>query len=123
MSINGMDEWLKKIESLKTDFPQETGRFLQKKANEVIRETKKLTPVDTGTLRNSWQRKNGGSFRQIVYSSVSYSQFVEFGHRIIRKKRVVGIVRGRHMLHKGINRVRMTFYRDLETMYKNLISR
>ena len=53
MSINGMDEWLKKIESLKTDFPKETEKFLKKKANEVIGETKKLTPVDTGTLRNA----------------------------------------------------------------------
>lgn len=123
MSINGMDEWLKKIESLKTEFPQETGRFLQKKANEVIRETKKLTPVDTGTLRNAWQRKNGGSFKQIIYNNTTYASHIEFGHRIIRGKKVVGIVRGRHMLHKGINRVRMTFYRDLEIMYKNLISR
>ena len=93
MSINGMDEWLKKIESLKVDFP------------------------------NAWQRKNGGSFKQIVYNNTSYASHIEFGHRIIRGKKVVGIVRGRHMLHKGVNRVRMTFYRDLEIMYKNLISR
>ena len=69
--INGMDEWLKKIESLKTDFPKETEKFLKKKANEVIGETKKLTPVDTGTLRNAWQRKNGGSFKQIVYNNTT----------------------------------------------------
>ncbi len=123
MSINGMDEWLKKIENLKVDFPQETEKFLKKKANEVIRETKKLTPVDTGTLRNSWQRTNGGNFKQIVYNNAKYASHIEFGHRIIRGKRVVGIVKGRYMLHKGVNRVRITFYKDLEILYRNLISR
>lgn len=73
MSINGMDEWLKKIENLKADFSQETEKFLKKKANEVIRKTKKLTPVDTGTLRNTWQRKNDGKFRQIIYNNTTYA--------------------------------------------------
>lgn len=123
MKIEGMDRWLDKIETLKTDFPKETGQFLKKKASEVIKETKKMTPVDTGTLRSSWRRKNDGDFRQIIYNLSSYSSHVEFGHRIIRGKRVMGIVKGRRMLHKGIAKVRITFYKDLDKVYKNLMNR
>ena len=42
MSINGMDEWLKKIESLKVDFPKETEKFLSemdlKLLGEILKE-------------------------------------------------------------------------------------
>lgn len=30
MAIDGMDDWLKKLETMKKDFPKETGRFLMK---------------------------------------------------------------------------------------------
>lgn len=122
-TIDGLDKWIGKINTLKNDFPKETGRFLKKKANEVIRETKLLTPVDTGTLRNAWQRANNGSFRQVIYNATSYASHVEWGHRIKRGKKVVGIAKGRYMLHKGLNRVKLNFYRDLEIMYKNLINK
>ena len=123
MEIEGMDSWIKKIETMKKEFPKETGRFLMKKANEVIRETKKLTPVDTGTLRNSWQRVNGGSFRQIIYNNTTYASHLEWGHRVVRGKKTIGFSRGRYMLHKGINRVKVSFYRDLRVLYKNLIEK
>ena len=123
MAIDGMDEWIKKLETMKKDFPKETGRFLMMKANETIRDTKRYTPVDTGTLRNAWQRQNGGAFKQIIYNNTSYAAHIEWGHRVVRNKKTVGFVRGRKMLHKAMNRTKLSFYRDLGTVYKNLIEK
>lgn len=119
MAIDGMDEWIKKLETMKKDFPKETGRFLMVKANETVGKT----PVDTGTLRNAWQRQNGGSFKQIIYNNTSYAAHVEWGHRVVRGKKTVGFARGRKMLHKAMNRTKLSFYRDLGTVYKNLIEK
>ena len=123
MAIDGMDDWIKKLETMKKDFPKETGRFLMMKANETIRDTKRYTPVDTGTLRNAWQRQNGGAFKQIIYNNCSYSADVEWGHRIVRKKETIGFVKGRRMLHRAMNRTKLSFYKDLGTVYKNLIEK
>lgn len=123
MAIDGMDEWIKKLETMKKDFPKETGRFLMVKANETVGKAKKLTPVDTGTLRNAWQRQNGGSFKQIIYNNTSYAAHVEWGHRVVRGKKTVGFARGRKMLHKAMNRTKLSFYKDLGTVYKNLIEK
>ncbi len=123
MAIDGMDEWIKKLETMKKDFPKETEKFLMKKAEETIGNAKRYTPVDTGTLKNAWQRQNGGSFKQIIYNNCSYSADVEWGHRVVRGKKTVGFARGRKMLHKAINRTKLSFYRDLGIVYKNLIEK
>lgn len=57
MAIDGMDNWLKKLETMKKDFPKETEKFLMKKAEETIGNAKRYTPVNTGTLENAWHRK------------------------------------------------------------------
>lgn len=131
MAIDGMDNWLKKLEAMKKDFPKETGKFLMKKASETIGNTKSYTPVDTGTLKNAWQRQNGGSFKQIIYNNCSYSADVEWGHRQevgryvpkLKKRLKNPFVRGHRMLHKAMNRTKLSFYRDLGTVYKNLIEK
>lgn len=121
MAIDGMDSWIKKLEKMKEDFPKQTDTFLKQKAEEVIGETKELTPVDKGILKSGWQRENNGKFKQVVFNVTAYAHHVEWGHRIVRGKKTVGFVKGRYMLHKGINRVKATFYKDLEIVYKNLI--
>ena len=123
MVIDGMDDWLKKLETMKKDFPKETEKFLMLKAEETKGNAKKYTPVDTGTLRNAWQRQNGGSFKQIIYNNTSYAAHVEWGHRVVRGKKTVGFARGRKMLHKAMNRTKLSFYKDLGTVYKNLIEK
>lgn len=121
MAVNGMDEWIKKLEKMKENFPKQTDIFLKQQAEKVVGETKKLTPVDTGTLKNAWQRENNGKFKETIFNLTSYSAHVEYGHRIIKGNKTIGFVKGRYMLHKGINRVKATFYKDLEIVYKNLI--
>lgn len=126
--MEGMTEWLKTLETLKNDFPRETEQFLTMAANDVIKETKKSTlhPVDTGTLRNAWfkvGRKERGTFQQIIYNNTSYAAHVEWGHRIKRNGKTRGFVRGRYMLHFGIARVRMRFYRELDNLYRRLLKK
>ena len=123
MAIDGMDDWIKKLETLKKDFPKETEKFLMKKANETIGNAKRYTPVDTGTLRNAWQRQNGGAFKQIIYNNTSYGNHIEYGHRVVRGKKTVGFVKGRRMLHKAMNRTKLSFYKDLGTVYENLMKK
>ena len=60
------------------------------------RETKRRTPVDTGTLRNSWHtdvERNGKVIHVEVGSNVEYAVYVEFG---------TSKMTGRHMLANGV---------------------
>lgn len=59
------------------------------------REAKRRTPVDTGTLRNSWHTdavRRGGHVKVTIGSNVYYAPFVEFG---------TSRMRGTHMLANG----------------------
>lgn len=67
----------------------------------AIRKVKKMTPVDTGDLRNNWKffiLKKGESFIILLYNQLEYASFVENGHRIVVAGQTVGWVEGRFML-------------------------
>ncbi len=87
MELSGDWEKLaKKLEKLATDTPQKVGTTLKQVAEETIKEVKGQTPVDTGQLRMGWHREDGGNFKQLIFSNVEYSIFVEYGHRVRLKK-------------------------------------
>ncbi len=50
-----------------------------------MRMTKKLTPVDTSTLRKAWRitdvKKDGDSYQVTLYNNTDYADYIEFGHR------------------------------------------
>lgn len=147
MKIKGMDSWLERIETLKREFPKETGQFLLKQANAVIRDAKLYTPVDTSALITGWHRTGKSErkeFQQIVYNNTEYAAHVEYGHRtrlgtgetdvkkgtkyrpksrIFRSDgtRTSGFVKGKRMLHKAIFNRKLNFYRDLEKMMGKLM--
>lgn len=124
MKIKGMDSWLERIETLEREFPKETGQFLLKQANIVIRDVKQDTPVDTGTLRNAWHRTGKSerkAFTQIVYNNTDYVNHVEYGHRLKRGGKIVGFIQGRRMLHKAMFNRKLNFYKDLDKMMKKLM--
>ncbi len=67
----------------------------------AIRKVKKMTPVDTGDLRNHWKHKvvkNGDSYIITIYNDLEYASFVENGHRIVIGGQTVGWVEGKFML-------------------------
>lgn len=67
----------------------------------AIRKVKKMTPVDTGDLRNNWKFqvvKKGKDYIIVIYNQVEYASYVEKGHRIVIAGKTVGWVEGRFML-------------------------
>lgn len=126
MELKGFKEFDKILDEIKTKAPQATEKFLMLQAEELKKDVKELTPVDTGTLKNSWQRENGKrltgkAFSQIIFSMTNYSHFVEYGHRIGRNK--TKFVRGRFMLRTAVAMRQIKFYKDLKNFYGGLIKK
>lgn len=126
MELKGFKEFDKILDEIKTKAPQTTERFLMLQAEDLKKDVKNLTPVDTGTLKNSWQRENGkrltgNTFSQIVFSMTNYSHFIEYGHRIGRNK--TKFVRGRFMLRTAVAMRQIKFYKDLKNFYGGLIKK
>ena len=126
MELKGFKELDKILDEIKTKAPQATERFLRLQAEDLKKDVKELTPVDTGTLKNSWQRENGRrltgkKFTQIVFNMTDYAAHVEYGHRIGRSK--TKFVRGRFMLRRAVAMRRIKFYKDLKNFYGGLIKK
>jgi len=126
MELKGFKELDKILDEIKTQAPKSTERFLMLQAEELKKDVKDLTPVDTGTLKNSWQRENGRrltgkKFTQIVFNMTDYAAHVEYGHRIGRSK--TKFVRGRFMLRTAVVMRQIKFYKDLKNFYGGLIKK
>ena len=126
MELKGFKELDKILDEIKTQAPKSTGRFLMLQAEELKKDVKDLTPVDTGTLKNSWQRENGRrltgkNFTQIIFSMTDYATHVEYGHRVGRSK--TKFVRGRFMLRTAVAMRQIKFYKDLKNFYGGLIKK
>ena len=130
MELKGFKKFDKILDKIKTEAPKATERFLMLQAEEMVGDLKNknkiLTPVDTGTLKNSWQRENGKrltgkKFTQIVFNMTDYAAHVEYGHRIGRSK--TKFVRGRFMLRTAVAMRQIKFYKDLKNFYGGLIKK
>ena len=126
MELKGFKEFDKILDEIKTKTPQATERFLMLQAEELKKDVKDLTPVDTGTLKNSWQRENGKrltgkKFSQIIFNMTDYAAHVEYGHRIGRSK--TKFVRGRFMLRTAVAIRQIKFYKDLKNFYGRLLKK
>ncbi|WP_338936251.1 HK97 gp10 family phage protein [Fusobacterium polymorphum] len=126
MELKGFKELDKILDEIKTQTPKSTERFLMLQAEELKKDVKDLTPVDTGTLKNSWQRENGKrltgkKFTQIVFNMTDYAAHVEYGHRIGRSK--TKFVKGRFMLRTAVVMRQIKFYKDLKNFYGGLIKK
>ena len=126
MELKGFKKFDKILDEIKTQAPKSTERFLMLQAEELKKDVKDLTPEDTGTLKNSWQRENGKrltgkKFTQIVFNMTDYAAHVEYGHRIGRSK--TKFVRGRFMLRTAVAMRQIKFYKDLKNFYGGLIKK
>ena len=124
MELKGFKELDKILEEIKVKAPKSTEKFLMLQAEDLKKDVKELTPVDTGTLKNSWQRENGRrltgkKFTQIVFNMTDYAAHVEYGHRIGRSK--TKFVRGKFMLRTAVAMRQIKFYKDLKNFYGGLI--
>ena len=126
MELKGFKELDKILEEIKVKAPKSTEKFLMLQAEDLKKDVKELTPVDTGTLKNSWQRANGRrltgkKFTQIVFNMTDYAAHVEYGHRIGRSK--TKFVRGKFMLRTAVAMRQIKFYKDLKNFYGGLIKK
>ena len=126
MELKGFKKFDKILDEIKTQAPKSTEKFLMLQAEELKKDVKELTPVDTGTLKNSWQRENGRrltgkNFTQIIFSMTDYATHVEYGHRVGRSK--TKFVRGRFMLRTAVAMRQIKFYKDLKNFYGGLIKK
>lgn len=126
MKIDGMKEFQRAIERMKTEFPRQTGQFMRRQALKVEREAKKLTPVDTGTLKSSWGFVNSGKgrgfYEQTVYNLSEYSAHIEFGHRVKAKGNFTDkVVLGRYMLKKAVEQVESEFEGEFKALVKKVM--
>ncbi|MET3657838.1 HK97 gp10 family phage protein [Sporosarcina psychrophila] len=67
----------------------------------AIRKVKKMTPIDTGDLRNNWKYhivKKGDTYTILIYNQLNYASWIENGHRIVIAGKTVGWVEGKFML-------------------------
>ena len=99
-SLKGLKEALEKSASTRDEL---VSYALHDIAEEVIKNAKETTPVDTGLLRRSYfsnyTRDTDGSYVCEVYNNVAYARFVENGHRIVSSDgTTIGFVDGKFML-------------------------
>lgn len=76
-------------------------RVAKRVAQLAIRKVKKMTPVDSGDLRQNWKYsvvKKGNTYHIQIYNHLEYAGFVEWGHRVVIAGQTVGWVEGRFML-------------------------
>lgn len=76
---------IEKLERLGADIKEEGRKALLVESQKVIRDAKRLTPVNTGLLRNSWYAdrpvERGSTIEVLVGNSSEYASFIEKGFR------------------------------------------
>src|SRR3712207_9021478 len=100
--IDGLDEWIAKLERIKVEFTEEIEAEILKLANKLLRKVKQRTPVgDTGELRRNWEigdivREDNGWYIEVFnkdrkstrlnssHANISYAVFC------LKKKNLLG---------------------------------
>ena len=71
--IKGIDNFLKDINNIQSNFQRDLENLIKKYGVYLFANTKKLTPVDTGQLRRSWQLKyKKGDLSIRLYNNTEY---------------------------------------------------
>ena len=117
MEIQGLNEFTKTLNNASNNFEKEASKKLDIVASKLIAKTKLKTPVDTGLLRRSWQTKRLNNLERIVFNSVRYGQFIEYGHRTRGGK---SFVDGVYMLEKSVKEIESELDKEFSIMIENL---
>lgn len=121
------EKLIKDMKATEQDFNKFLRDFLLRMAQEVLRETKPKTPVDTGALKNAWALGDiTGSGKDIaveILNPMEYATDIEYGHRIVvgtgENKREVGWYNGKFMLKTSIENVQRKMPAAYEIAFKN----
>lgn len=95
----GFEKMLKDFKNLQKSHEIFIKAFLKEIGMRTIAQTKKLTPIDTGELRNRWEVsdvfRDGDELYIVLTNSLEYASFVEDGH-MQRRRFVPGKWKGNH---------------------------
>lgn len=83
------------------EIPQAIDRILIKIATIALNNVKRLTPVDTGTLRRMWRISKPQNGKITIFNITNYGYFVEKG----RRTKKGGFVTGRFMLTRTMKNI------------------
>ena len=111
--IKGIDSFLKNMNNIQSNFHGDLQNLVEKHGGILLRNTKKLTPVDTGQLIRSWQLEKGDLYIRL-YNNTEYGLYVEYGHRIRGRKPYEGA----YMLKTSFEKTEKKFTNDLEKLLK-----
>ena len=117
MEIQGLNEFAKTLNNASNNFEKEANKKLDIIASKLIAKVKLKTPVDSGTLRRSWQPKKVNELERIDYNNVKYGPHVEYGHRTKGGK---SFVDGRYMLEKSVKEIEQELDKEFSIMIDNL---
>lgn len=97
----------KKFENFTKNYDSFIKNFLVKEGFIVLANTKRLTPVRTGDLRNRWEitnvTKTVDGYQIQIFNTLYYASFIEEGHRQRVGRFVPGvIVNGQFQFKKGV---------------------
>ncbi len=120
-----LDAVLSKLEN-----PDDTLNKISAQVGETLAgRAKDLTPVDSGRLRNDWQRTTPQDARVTVYNNTEYAAHVEWGHRqnvgqyvpAIGKKLKQPFVEGQHMLRDAVDETNEHLEDDVMEILEELL--
>jgi len=79
VQIKGIKETLKKFEKFGEEGVKEVQEVTRFVADDIVADAKRLSPVDTGRLRQSISRQEVNKLTQRIVSSEKYAPYMEFG--------------------------------------------
>ena len=117
MNINGLDNFIRTLNNASNNFDEEATKRLNNISQRLIRKVKLKTPVDSGTLRRSWQPKKVSNLERLIFNNVKYAPYVEYGHRTRGGK---SFVDGVYMLEKSVKEIEQELDKEFSMMIDNL---
>ena len=120
------------LDDMESDFVKELQKLVEKHGGILLRNTKQLSPVDTGQLRRSWELEKGDLYVK-VFTNTSYAIHIEYGHRTRQgtghnnpgkkykykpKPNGIAYIEGVYMLKTSFEKTKKNFIEDLDKLLK-----
>lgn len=118
-------QFRKELLSMFDDIEDIDKKVLNKSVNKGVAVAKKNTNVVSGFMRRSWRsapavKSKSGEVTKSLVNSADYSEFVNYGHRIVNKfGETVGWVKGQFILEKAVGFIE----RELVKNFKEEVER
>lgn len=113
-----IDQYRKELKAMLDDITEIDIKVLNRAVNAGARVAKENTPTITGFMKKSWRsapavKSKGGGVTKSMVNSADYSEYVNYGHRIVDKEGItVGWVDGQYMLEKAISHTEKVMNRE-----------